>query len=511
MTEPLVQVVGVSKSFGGVQALTDIHLAIQPGEVHALCGENGAGKSTLIKILGGALAPDQGEIRVQGSRLTPGSVRAAEKQGIAVIHQEAVAFPHLNAYDNIFLGSEPRWAGGWLLDRRAMRREARTLLARLGESFPLHRPVGQLPVALRQMVAIARALARQSRLVIMDEPTSSLSARETETLLRLVRQLQQDGVSILYVSHRLEEVFRLAQRVTILRDGRLVETCATESLDAAGLIARMVGRTYRPPERRSVLPTGDDTPLLEIRQLTRRGSFRDVSLQIARGEIVGLAGLVGAGRSELARAIFGLDRAEQGGVWVDGRPLPAGSLPASLRAGLALVPEDRQHQGLVLPLTVAANLTMPQWRRLSRWGLLSRRRERTLVAELMQRLQVKASGSHAAAQTLSGGNQQKLVLGKWLGLAPRVLLLDEPTRGVDVGAKAEIYRLVQELAQQGLAILLISSELPEILLLSHRILVMRQGVLAGELPAGAREEEVLALAMPPGDGANCVSPVRPSV
>jgi rhamnose transport system ATP-binding protein len=497
--EPLVRITGVSKSYGGVQALTDVSLSIQPGEVHALCGENGAGKSTLIKILGGALLPDSGQIHMDGTPLELGSVHAVEKRGIAVIHQEAVAFPHLNAYDNIFLGSEPRWFGGWLLDRRAMRRQAQALIARLGESFPLHRPVGQLPVALRQMVAIARALARQSRLVVMDEPTASLSARETATLLRLVRQLRQDGVSILYVSHRLDEVFQLAERVTVLRDGRLVETCDTASIDSAGLISRMVGRGYQPPERTSATARTSPTARIEIHQLTRTGAFRDISMKIYPGEIVGLAGLVGAGRSELARAIFGLDRVERGTVRVEGKTLPSGSVGAAMRAGVAMVPEDRQHQGLVLPLSVAANLTMPQWTRLSRWGLLSPARERQLVGQMIQRLQVKAAGSRVAAETLSGGNQQKLVLGKWLAMSPRLLILDEPTRGVDVGAKAEIYRLIQQLSAQGMAILLISSELPEVLLLSHRILVMRQGELVGELPARTDQEEVLALAMPTFD------------
>ena len=498
MPEPILSVANISKSYGGVHALVDVDLEIASGEIHALCGENGAGKSTLIKILAGVVAPDSGNVIVGGLPLPLGNVHASEKGGIAVIHQEAVAFPHLDTYDNIFMGCEPRWFGGWLLDRRAMRQRTRQVFERLGESFPLERPVGELPLALRQMVAIARALSRRSRLLIMDEPTASLSARETTTLLRLARQLRDEGVSILYVSHRLDEIFQLAQRVTVLRDGRLVETCSTTELDAAGLIDRMVGRSYQALEDQPIRPPVAAPPVLEARQLRRGSDLCGVSLNLHPGEIVGLAGLVGAGRTELARALFGIDRLDGGVVRVAGKELSPGSVRGAMRAGLALVPEDRQHQGLVLPMAVGANLTMPQWKKLARWGILTSRREQKLVAELTRRLHIKAANEHVAAKTLSGGNQQKIVLGKWLALSPRILILDEPTRGVDVGAKAEIYRLIHGLAQEGMAILLISSELPEILLLSQRILVMREGEIVGELVAEtATESQILSLAMPP--------------
>lgn len=488
---------GVSKRFGGVQALTDVHLEIAPGQVHALVGENGAGKSTLIKILSGVHRPDSGEILVNGQPLPPGDVRAAEAAGIAVMHQESTAFPHLSAADNLFVGREPRRAGGLLLDRARMARETRALLDRLGEPIEPLRPVGELSIAQRQMVGIARALSRQSRLLIMDEPTASLSARETENLFRVIRQLRADGVSILYVSHRLDEVFALCDHVSVLRDGRPVATRPIGQITRGELIRLMVGRAVS-----EVMMAADETHepgpvVLAVQNLTG-ARFRDVSLTVRAGEIVGLAGLVGAGRSEVARAIFGIDRYDGGSVVVGGKTLPPGSLRAALAQGVALVPEDRQHQGLVLPFSVGANLALAVQRRLAWRGFLSPQREAELAERLTRDLQVRAASIAVPAETLSGGNQQKLVVGKWLATNPRVLILDEPTRGVDVGAKAEVYRLIRELAREGLATLVISSDLPEVLTLSDRILVMREGMIAGELPrAEATQEKILALALAP--------------
>ncbi|NLC58242.1 MAG: sugar ABC transporter ATP-binding protein [Armatimonadetes bacterium] len=495
MSAPLIQIRGIGKAFGGVQALADVSLEIAPGEVHALCGENGAGKSTLIKVLSGSLLPDTGEVWVRGTRLPQGGVAAAEAAGIAVIHQEPVVFPHLNAADNLFVGAEPRRRGGLLLDRARMRRDAEALLRRLGETVDLQRPVGELPVAQRQMIAIARALSRSCRLLIMDEPTSSLSARETEVLFQVIRQLRAEGVSVLYVSHRLEEVFALADRVTVLRDGRWVDTRATPTIDREELIRLMVGRELAAAE-----PGADSTTpgevLLAVEGLTRDGAFAGVSFQVRAGEVVGLGGLVGAGRSEVARALFGIDRPDSGTVKVGGQRLPPGSVPAAIRQGVALVPEDRQHLGLVLPLPVGTNLTLAVLRGLSRFGFPSKRQEAPLIARLMKELDIRAASAAVPAETLSGGNQQKVVLGKWLAASPRVLILDEPTRGVDVGAKAEVHRLIRSLAQQGMATLLISSDLPELLAMSDRILVMRAGRLAGELGrAEATPEKVLALAL----------------
>ncbi len=501
--EPLIRVESIAKSYVGVRALDGVSMDIMPGEIHALCGENGAGKSTLIKVLSGSVTPDSGRVLVNGGPLSIGSVRASEAAGIAVIHQESVAFPHLSAQDNIFVGREPRLLGGLLLDRGKMLAETRALLARLGENIDPHKPVGELPMAQRQMVGMARALSHKCRLLIMDEPTASLSTRETEVLFRIVRQLKAEGVSILYVSHRLEEIFLLSDRVTVFRDGKHVGTRATKEITQDDLIKMMVGRELLQVEG-AVKAEGEAAGgevLLDVQHLSRVGVFKDISFQVRRGEIVGMAGLVGAGRSEVAQAIFGADKPDSGVVKLGGRVLKSGSLEAALKAGVALVPEDRQHVGLVLPMSVRANLSMAVLRRLTVGGVISPWRENAVAQEMIASLKVKTANSGVAAQTLSGGNQQKLVIGKWLATKPRVLILDEPTRGVDVGAKAEIYKLIRKVAESGMAILVISSDLPEVLLLSDRILVMRAGTISGELHRReATQEKVLALAMPAAGG-----------
>lgn len=486
-----------------MRALTDVYFDVVAGEVHALCGENGAGKSTLIKILAGSLRADTGEVRLDGVPLPPGDIAASEAAGVAVLYQESVAFSHLNAVENIFMGRESKRLGRLLLDKTAMRAETRKLLDRLGEDIDLRRPVGELTVAQRQMIGIARALARRSRVLIMDEPTASLSARETEVLFRIVRQLRRDGVGLVYVSHRLEELFELCDRVTVLRDGRFVATRPVNEVDRRELIRLMVGRDAG---ELASAPSTDRKPgetRLEVRGLSREGEFRDVSFSLRAGEIVGLAGLVGAGRSELARTVFGVASPDAGEILVDGTPLPHGSVRAAMQRGLALVPEDRQHLGLVLPLPVGLNLTLGVIRSLSRFGLRSPRREKALALDLIRQLAIKTANASAPAETLSGGNQQKIVIGKWLAASPRVLLLDEPTRGVDVGAKAEIYKLIGDLASRGMATLVISSELPELLGLCDRILVMRTGAISGELTrAEATQEKILELALPEGGPAN---------
>lgn len=498
MTEsPLIQVSHLGRSYGGVQALQDVSLDIARGEVHALCGENGAGKSTLIRLLAGIGIPDAGQILVDGVPLSPGRVRQSEDAGIAVMHQESTAFPDLNAVDNLFVGRELTRGGGWLLDHRGMRQRTRDLLEQLGETVDLRVPVGQLPLAQRQMVALARALSRKCRLLIMDEPTASLSARETQALLRIVRQLRGQGVSILYVSHRLEEIFAIADRVTVLRDGCRIETRDIRSVTTDDLIRMMVGREIESPGAFSDRIPATDRRVLEVEHLTRHGRFKDISFHVHAGEIVGLCGLVGAGRSEIARAIFGIDRYDSGVVRVAGRVLPSGSVRQAIAAGVALVPEDRQHEGLILPLSVSANLSLVMLRALTRCGIISRRKEASLVTEQLQNLSVKAPGPKAAAATLSGGNQQKLVLGKWLASRPDVLILDEPTRGVDVGAKAQVHRLIRQLSGRGLATLVISSELPELMSLCDRLTVIREGRLAGELSAPDwTQEQILTLALP---------------
>ena len=492
---PFLEVSGLSKTYGGVHALSDVGLTLAPGEVHALLGENGAGKSTFIKCLSGAVRPDAGKVWINDALLPPGDLRAAEAAGIVALHQESTAFPHLSAIDNIFVGREPRRALG-LLDRPRMEREAKALLDRLGETLDLHRPLEELSLAQRQMVGLARALSHQSRLLILDEPTASLSAREVQTLFRILRQLQSEGVAVLYISHRLEEVYALASRVTVLRDGCLVGTYPLAEVSRDELVRRMVGRELlaeEPPEAAEA----EGAVLLDVRGLGRAGQFADVSFNLRVGEIVGLAGLIGAGRSEVAGAIFGIETPTAGTVTVGGERLPPGSVAAALAHGIALVPEDRQREGLVLPLSVGQNLLLAVQGSLTAAGFRVPGREKAIVADLMRSLAVKAAGPDVAANTLSGGNQQKLSLGKWLATKPRVLLLDEPTRGVDVGAKAEVYHLIRQLAREGMATLVISSDLPEILALSDRILVMREGRIAGEMPrGGASEEKILALALP---------------
>ena len=498
---PLIQLRRLSKSYVGVRALHELSLDIAAGEVHAICGENGAGKSTLIKALTGVVTPDEGEILVAGRHLAVGSVAASEAAGIAVMHQESTTFPDLNAIDNIFVGREPTRCGGLLLDRRQMRRRAAEVIERLGERINPDVPLGRLSVAQRQMVAMARALSRDCRLLIMDEPTASLSARETEALLRLIGQLRRDGVTVLYVTHRLEEVFRIADRVTVLRDGQLVETRSVAETSTDQLIRLMVGREVDELARRHEHAGQIGDVLLQVTGLTSGRTFSDITFDVRAGEIVGLAGLVGAGRSELARAIFGIDRYDSGQVAVGGVELPCGSVTAAMAAGLALVPEDRQHEGLVLPMSVSANLSLPMIRSLRRGGLIDSRGETALVAEQMRALDVRAAAPQVAAETLSGGNQQKLVLGKWLATQPRVLLLDEPTRGIDVHAKAQVHRLIRQLAARQLATVVISSELAELLTICDRILVIREGRIAGELEgAKATQQRLLELALPDAQG-----------
>jgi rhamnose transport system ATP-binding protein len=495
----LLTLTNITKTYGGVRALTDVSFEIAAGEVHALCGENGAGKSTLIKITTGSVRPDSGRVTMQGRDIPLGSIRASEAAGIAVIHQESVAFPHLNAQDNIFVGREPRLAGV-LLDRPRMLRETRALMGRLGETIDPYRPVGELPMAQRQMVGMARALSQQCKLLIMDEPTASLSTRETEVLFRIIRQLKSEGVSILYVSHRMEEIFSLSDRVTVFRDGKYVATKETKTTSQDEIIRLMVGRELLQIEGvlKSQAEHAGSEVLLEVKGLSRSGVFRDIDLQVRAGEIVGMAGLVGAGRSEVARVIFGADSEDAGEVRVAGRVLKNGDMQDALDAGVALVPEDRQHLGLVLPMSVGANLSMTVLPTLTRYGLISAKREERLARTLIQDLRVKTANTRLPAQALSGGNQQKLVIGKWLATNPRLFILDEPTRGVDVGAKAEIYKLIRKVAASGMAILVISSDLPEVLLLSDRIVVMRGGTIAGELQRHeATQEKILALAMPP--------------
>jgi len=494
MTGPaLLELRGISKRFAGVRALREVDLDLAEGAVHALVGENGAGKSTLVKILAGVHHPDEGEIRLAGAPLVLAGPAAARDRGIAVMHQQPNLFPDLDVAENVFAGRLPIARFG-RVDWRRARSAAAGLLARLGVSLDVAAPVRGLSVADQQLVEVAKALSLDARVLVMDEPTAALSGREVDRLFATVRQLREHGVAVLFVNHRLEEVFALADRVTVLRDGRHVITAPIAELTPAETIRHMVGRQLD-----SLYPKQDarpGEPALEVAGLTRAGVFRDVSFTVRRGEIVALAGLVGAGRTEVARALFGIDRADAGEVRVGGRPVHAASPGDAMRAGLAYVPEDRHDQGLVLDFSIAANVSLPVLARLSRLlGVVDRGGERALAGGYAERLQIRATGVDQPAAGLSGGNQQKVVIAKWLATRPAVLILDEPTRGIDIGAKAEVHRIVSGLAAEGMAILLISSELPEVLGMADRVIVLHEGRVAASLTREeATQEEIMTAA-----------------
>ena len=490
---PLVEVRGISKRFPGVRALDDVSLRVGQAEVLALIGENGAGKSTLLKILAGVQPPDEGEILVAGGPVRFRGVEDALAAGIALIHQELNLADNLDVAGNIFLGREPRRLG--LLDVAAMRREAAGWLEQVGLDLDPATPLSRLPIGRQQLVEIAKALSTRARLLIMDEPTSSLSVRETETLFRVVKDLRSRGVSVIWISHRLGEVKELADRVVVLRDGKNAgEITSRGEIEHDRMIRMMVGRDIDRLARRPSHPPGD--VVLEARGLrTPAHPAQPISFEVRAGEIVGIAGLVGAGRTELLTTLFGITPAVGGSVAVAGRPATPRSPIEAIAAGLALVPEDRKQQGLVLEMAVRENMSLVALWPESRAGFVDFGRERRLAAEMIPALAIKTPGDRQAVQFLSGGNQQKVVLAKWLAMKPKVLLLDEPTRGIDVGAKAEIYDLVHRLAGQGLAVLFVSSEMEEILSLADRALVMHEGRLAGGLARGdLSEENVMRLA-----------------
>jgi ABC-type sugar transport system ATPase subunit len=492
---PRLELSGLRKRYDATLALRDVDLTIDAGEVHALAGENGAGKSTLIKVLGGAVTRDAGTIALDGlpvALATPLESRAA---GIRVVYQEFSLVPTVSVTENVLLGQMPAGVRGLWIDWKAAHRRAAEAIASLGFEVPdVRRPVGALPVSQRQMVEIAKALLERPRILILDEPSAVLSGRDLERLFAAIRSLRQSGGTVIYVSHRLDEVFAIADRITVLKDGARVGTLPAGQIDQQGLVRMMVGRSLGevfPVRATPVSPT----PVLVVRGLSRRRAFHDVSLDLARGEIVGVSGLVGSGRTELVRAIAGADRPDGGEMTLDGRPYEPRSPAEGLRAGVAMLSEDRARDGLLPAMSVRDNLSLASFARMSRLGVLVRRAQEALVGEQMRELNVRAPSVEAPVRLLSGGNQQKAMVGRWLLRGARVLLLDEPTRGVDVGAKAEIYRIVAGLAERGMAVLLVSSELPEVLGMSDRILVMRGGRIVGRFQRGeATEERLLAAA-----------------
>ncbi|MEU1800681.1 sugar ABC transporter ATP-binding protein [Streptomyces sp. NPDC019937] len=494
----ILRMEGVRKTFPGVVALDGVDFDLRRGEVHVLLGENGAGKSTLIKMLSGAHRPDGGRVLVDGGPVRIQGAQDAERLGIATIYQEFNLVPDLSVAENIFLGRQPRRFG--LIDRTAMDERAAELLARVGVDVSPRTRVRDLGIARLQMVEIAKALSLNARVLIMDEPTAVLTTEEVDKLFRIVRTLRADGVGVVFITHHLEEIAALGDRVTVLRDGRSV-TQVPATTDQDELVRLMVGRSIEQQYPRERPASGSASgsagePLLKVRGLGRGGSFQDIDFDVRAGEVVGLAGLVGAGRTEVVRALFGADPYDTGTVEVAGVPLPRHDVVAAMDAGIGLVPEDRKGQGLVLDASVQENLGLVTLRGATRAGFVDRAGQRRAAERIAEQLAVRMAGLDQHVRTLSGGNQQKVVIGKWLLADSKVLILDEPTRGIDVGAKVDIYQLINELTASGHAVLMISSDLPEVLGMSDRVLVMAQGRIAGELTAReATQDAVMALAV----------------
>jgi ABC-type sugar transport system ATPase subunit len=490
---PILSVRGVSKSFPGVKALRGVDFEVRPGEVHALCGENGAGKSTLMRILAGGYIADEGEILLRGAPAPYRNPREARSQGILLIHQEISLVPEMSVAENIFLGNLPTWPGGFV-KRRAMRQRVREILAAAGGDFKKLDPnakVSSLTFAYQQMVEIARASAFNSSVVIFDEPTASLTLSETQSLFATIAELKAKGVAVVYISHKMSEVFAISDRVTVLRDGEMRGTLITARTDEKEVTRLMIGRDLEAPKPKIARPT--DEELLGIRDLHVPGWVNGVSLSVKRGEVLGLYGLVGAGRTEMMEAVFGVRKKSSGTIVWKGQPVNIRSARDAVELGIGLVPEDRKGKGLVLSMSAVENLTIALMRRSGLFRLQDRQGERSVYDEFKARLDIRAASGDTVVGTLSGGNQQKISLGKWLSMNPTLLILDEPTRGIDIGAKSEIHALVSRLAESGVSIVLISSELPEILSLSTRILTFSDGKLTGEFDGPtATEESVLS-------------------
>lgn len=486
---PLLKMDGVSKNFGGVTALREVHFDLRAGEVHSLMGENGAGKSTLMKILAGVHQPDAGTIRIDGKTVTVGSPAEAAAHGIAIIHQELNTVPDMTVAENLALGREPTSRG--VLDRRALLQQAHEKLQRIRANVDPRLPMRRLSVGMQQMVEIARAVAEDARVLILDEPTAALSETEAQRLFTLIEEMREQGIGLIYISHRMEEVWRLSDRITVFRDGQYIATSDRGELTPEAVVKQMIGREVDDLYVRDDHAFGE--PALEVRGLTGRGGIGPVDLTVHAGEVVGLVGLIGAGRTEIARLIAGADRATGGTIMVGGKRVSNSSPEAGIRHGIGMLPESRKEQALFPDLSIRDNIVAASLGRFTRFGTLQRRKIAREVAKRVESLRIRSSSTNQLVRTLSGGNQQKVVLARWLTVGPKVLILDEPTRGVDIGAKHEIYRMINEQARKGIAILVVSSDLPEALGVSDRVLVVRDGQIAKELAWEDADEETVML------------------
>lgn len=482
MNQLALQMKSIDKRFPGVHALKSVDFELRLGEVHALLGENGAGKSTLIKVLGGIHKPDSGEIFIQGSSVNIENIRDAQCKGISIIHQEIVLVPHISVADNIFLGREPKTKTGFK-DTRKMNTMAAEMTARLDLDIDVTLPVYKLTIAQQQLIEIVKAISFDAKIIVMDEPTSSLTDKEVAQLFEIITNLKKQNVSIIYISHRMTELFEISDRITVMRDGQYIGTRITKESNKDELISIMVGRELTQYYTRTLHPLGDN--VLEIRGFTRKGVFQDVNFHVKRGEILGFAGLIGAGRSEIMKAVFGIDGYHSGTLILEGRERKFKNAQQAIRSGIGLLPEDRKKEGLVLINTVGFNMTLSVLNEFINGIFIKWKKKHSIIQEYVESLSIKTPSVEQIVNNLSGGNQQKVVLAKWMAIHPKVLILDEPTRGVDVGAKAEIYALIDKLANEGVAVIIISSELPEIINMCDRIYVVHNGSISGEL---AREQ-----------------------
>ncbi|MBT2733632.1 sugar ABC transporter ATP-binding protein [Bacillus sp. ISL-7] len=484
---PIIEMKGISKSFSGNRVLDQVDFQLLRGEIHALMGENGAGKSTLIKILTGIYERDAGKVFIKGKEVHFKNPKEAEQMGIAVIHQELNIIPYLTVYENMFLGKELTVGRFGITKDKEMKRKTKEYLNRLGIEIDPNTEAGNLSVGQQQMIEIARAVAANTEVLIMDEPTAALTDREIEALFKVISSLKEQGVGIVYISHRMEEIFQICDQISVLRDGQFIDSKEVAKTNFDEIVKLMVGRQLgeRFPERDTVV--GQER--FKVENLTSKGSFENISFSVHQGEIVGVAGLMGAGRSEIMQAIFGYRSVDGGKMFIDGKEVSIKSPYEAIKAGIAFVTEDRKSQGLILELSVRENFSITTLDKISTKSVISTKTEMNLVDEMIEKLHVKTSGREISVKSLSGGNQQKIVIGKWLGINPKILILDEPTRGVDVGAKKEIYQLMNDLTKQGVSIIMVSSELPEILGMSDRVLVIHEGKLAAELNKSEATQE----------------------